>query len=78
MCLFRNKGIFDIKLNIIKEEVLKEFWRVANIPPLIVIELADRYEIIQKIDQTIERLWAEKKKSNDTATNSCTNLFCTN
>ena len=30
MCLFRNKGILDIKLNIIEEGVLKEFGRGAN------------------------------------------------
>ena len=32
MCLFRNKGIFDIKLSIIENGVLEEFWRGANSP----------------------------------------------
>ena len=34
MCLFRNKGIFGIKLSIIEKGILEEFWRSANSPTL--------------------------------------------
>ena len=34
MCLFRNKDIFDIKLNIIEKGVSEEFWKGANSPTL--------------------------------------------
>ena len=36
MCLFRNKGIFDIKLCIIEKGVLEKFWS-ANSPTLFLI-----------------------------------------
>ena len=34
MCLFRNKGIIDIKFNIIEKGVLEEFCRGVNSPTL--------------------------------------------
>lgn len=40
MCLFRNKGIFGIKLSIIEKWVSEEFWRGANSPTLLYIVLA--------------------------------------